>query len=164
MDKEKEIIEALRSLNGKIVPSFIAIVKEVNGSFCNVLVDDYVVPNVQLKAHKEGNCLIEPEINSYVLISPVEDSDTQFYVSQYSKIKTISLFDGKEGGIVCTEPLVKKLNNIEKTLNKLISEFTNHAHFGGSGSAVGNVFPIPTTQSINNITDKKEIEHKKIKI
>lgn len=77
--------------------------------------------------------LLIPSLNSLVTVSFNSDSDA--YVAMVSQVDKIYLNGNDYGGLVEVQPLVTKLNNAEKTINKLINVLTGWTPVANDGGA-----------------------------
>jgi hypothetical protein len=85
-------------------------------------------------AQVDDGLLIEPVIGSTVKV--IYSDLIEPFVCQYSEIENITIHantkitlnDGAFGGLVKSEDLTVKLNNIEKLLNDLITKYNGHTH------------------------------------
>jgi len=135
--------------------------------------DELEIEGVNLKAviddTKNGFVQI-PKIGSIVLISLIENTDGDHFVTMYSDIEEVQLIQNnqeilkidKDGnvlfhqglnkGLIKIESLVAKLNAVEEKLNALIDDYKGHNHkYTDDGVAVvttGLVAP----PNINNLT------------
>ena len=88
----------------------------------------------KLMAQVDDGLLIEPVIGSTVKV--IYSDLIEPFVCQYSEIENITIHantkitlnDGAFGGLVKSEDLTVKLNNIEKLLNDLIIKYNTHTH------------------------------------
>lgn len=136
------------------------------------------IPNVQLMADIDDGLLLIPAVGSTVIV--MYSKRTVALVVMFSQIDKVLIIsgssavtvkdgliefnDGSYGGLVRVQDLTKKLNNLENSLNDLISKFNAHTHIltlsSGSGTAAPTAAPetktlTPTQQSdIENTTTK----------
>lgn len=144
-----------------------------------------VVPGLDLT---EMGIVSFPEIGSKVLIGQINNSDTDLFVIMCSKVKKMNfdagsllkmaldmqsgamtfnlasmiLNGGDNGGLPKIQPLVDKLNALEKAVNDLTEKFNTHKHTGvTTGGGISGL--TDKTGSKMNLTQRAEIENKAIK-
>lgn len=144
-----------------------------------------VVPGVDLTSM---GIVCYPSEGSKVVIGQINNSDSDLFVVCYGgldsialdagllfsillnlqsgllavTIPSISLNGGNNGGLPKINPLVSKLNQLEKTLNDLIGDFKGHKH---SGVSTGGGFSGTSDKSGPTViqpTNINEIENKAI--
>lgn len=104
--------------------------------------------NARLSAAESVNqsLVVIPKSGSYVIAALINQNDV--YVTMISESEKIMLHGETFGGLVKVEALVSRLNDIETTLDQLISNFKLHIHPGGTlpSGSTGAITPIPTIQ------------------
>lgn len=142
-----------------------------------------VVPGLDIT---EMGAVAFPEKGSKVLIAQINNNENDLFVVLASKVKKISLdagsflkmamdlqsgsmaldlakglvFNGgKKGGLPMAQPLVTKINQLEKALNDLTAAFNNHTHTGVASGAATSAAPITKANKINDLTALAEIEN-----
>jgi hypothetical protein len=166
MDKRiEQIVTGFQRLLNAGESSFIATVKE--DKVDTIDVEDFngtVYLDVRKIATKEKKGII-PLLRkgSYVIVSRISNSDDLFLsmISEIESVKidvvdTITINEGKNGGLILIEKLIEKINQLE---DKLKSH--QHAYTAPSGAAV--TTPSPDGILIFNNTVKAELENTKIK-
>lgn len=118
---------------------------------CEVLIENDVVLSCKLMATISDGLFIIPSVNSTVTV--IYATYTDAFIISFSDVDSIVMKGGDLGGLVSIEPLVEKINNIEKLLNDFISIFNLHTHPGD-----GIVTATPETKSVN-ITNRLELEN-----
>lgn len=93
---EKELLDALRKLKERGVSTFIAKVVSVNKQLGTCIVNDGELDysDVQLSAIADGNqnnFHLFPKLNSWVLVSPINEDVHRLYVELYSEIESVEL-------------------------------------------------------------------------
>lgn len=176
MDKYKELAENLRRvMGGTGIAISTGIVKSVSGILCEVEVGKLVVPDVRLRASEtadKGEILLVPKVGTAVVLGSLTGDLSQLVVLQVDVVESIkatgsiTINEGKLGGLVNIEELTDKLN-------ALVDKFNNHTHtleagtvaVQGSQSAQQNVAPItvPAITATAEKFDKTDYEDTKIK-
>ena len=130
MDKYEEIAKGLKKLLSKVYTTTAGIVKEVNEQkrTCRVEIDTNVVlSNVRLKSvidNDENGIIIFPTVGSDVIISHIENSQTEAFISSYSKFDKMLIDKGSFGGLVKVNELRDELNKVNIILQAIIDTIT----------------------------------------
>lgn len=129
-------------------------VQAVQGSAANVF-------TARLMPAVDDGLLYIPEIDSTVCVA--QGGDTTPYVTMWSALSGIVLRGGEFAGLVKVIELTKKLNNLEKLINDLVSKFNDHTHIGVTSG--GGVSGITTSQETGSlvVTKQSDIENTNIK-
>lgn len=102
------------------VPCVVESVDEDEGTCaCLPVNGDAKFIDVRLQAEAGKGVLIMPKVGSKVIVQPI--NTVTGYVSMFSDVDSIKFLDGSHGGLVKISDLVTKLNNLEDTVNDLIS-------------------------------------------
>ncbi len=80
--------------------------------------------------------LIIPKVKSKVVVDTIEGNPTSSYVVMFSEVEEIQLIDNKNGGLIISSELVKKINALEKDLNSLKTVFKSWAPTPNDGGAL----------------------------
>lgn len=160
MDKYKELADNLRRVLGnKGVAISTGIVKSVSGILCEIEVGKLVVPDVRLRASEtadDGEILLIPKVGTAVVFGSLTGDLSQLVVLQVDHIESIkatgsiTINEGKLGGLVNIEDLTNKLNT-------LVQSFNTHTHTGNMGAPT--TPPVAQAQTFN----KSDYEDTKIK-
>lgn len=131
---------------------------------CEVLIIDgfaeYRIPNVRLMAVVDDGILIIPSVESTVVI--LYSRNVEPTIVQYSEIDTITLKGGEYGGLVQSDIVTQKINNIEKKINDLINVFTSWTPISGDGGlALKNALSVWVSDTIE-ITNSSDLQNKSI--
>lgn len=162
IEQMTSIKEAIKKLAKSDFPCIMqGKVKEVdeNKRTCIVtsLVSETDIPEVRLNAVIDDNqnyLVSYPKQNSLVWIAFSDDSLEAFVVamSEVTKVEwrcpKIIFNKGDKKGMVILEKTVDRLNNIEKTLNKLLNDYTFHVHSDPLSGTTGTIVVPPTATSI----------------
>jgi hypothetical protein len=157
-----------------------------NKQTCTVIGEqDVEIPDVALSAGVCDGLVILPAKESTVVIAETIHSPVRFVIlySDIDKIllqvgdsgltiwnsaqngkQEIQFNDGSYGGLIQIQPLVDKLNALEKSLNDLIDSFNQHTHsvggvMGGIASVTSLVPSSLNTGKINPTTQKSDLEN-----
>lgn len=124
---------------------------------------DTEIEGVNLQADTSDGELKAPVDGSTVVVGISNSLDA--FIFLFSDIDTISWKGGNFNGLVKVTELTKKLNNMEKLLNSLITKFDAHTHVTTCGAGAGTAAPTPNqeTGSIAPITKQSDLENTKIK-
>lgn len=145
---DRGIITAIQKAAGTFqedkVKLFVGTVESIQGNTCTCIVDDQMrLPSVNLQAGVCDGWLLIPVIGSTVVImyskvispfvvlySDLESAYMQVGDSSIEMLSdgSVTLNDGKLGGLVVGGTLATKLNNLENKVNELISTFNAHTH------------------------------------
>lgn len=160
MDNYKELANNLRRVFGdRGVTVSTGIVKSVSGILCEVEVGRMVVPDVRLRASETddgGEILLVPKVGTAVVFGSLTGDLSQLVVLQVDHIESIkatgsiTINEGKLGGLVNIEDLTNKLNT-------LVQSFNTHTHTGNMGAPTSS--PVAQAQTFN----KSDYEDTKIK-
>lgn len=160
MDNYKELADNLRRVFGtRGVTISTGIVKSVSGILCEVEVGKLVVPDVRLRASETadgGEILLVPKVGTAVVFGSLTGDLSQLVVLQVDHIESIkatgsiTINEGKLGGLVNIEDLTNKLNT-------LVQSFNTHTHTGNMGAPT--TPPVAQAQTFN----KSDYEDTKIK-
>ena len=149
MGKTQDIKEAIRTIVGKGNGGSLFLVgevKSVDGESCTVDVAGLEIDEVRLTAVNDGadgKLLITPKEGSMVLLADMSGGTLRdLAVVGFTNvekieatIKQITLNGGDNGGLVNIKDLTKKLNNLEKDINKLKQAFTTWVPVPQDGGA-----------------------------
>lgn len=183
--------EALKELFGKYTRKAhltTGVVKEVNGTICNVerseLPDLIDVRLQAIEGDLDTHILITPKVDSQVTCATIDNEHAEAVVVKYSEIESIKVKigdneclineDGVElcannfGGLIKIDDLVDKLNQLENKVNDLIQKHNTHTHITtatvGPTPTVGTIVPTTATEApIQPITQKSDLENDKVK-
>lgn len=144
--------------------------------------EELVIEEVNLKAvideTKNGFVQI-PKVGSMVLISLIENTDGDHYISMCSDIDGIQLIQdneeilkidnlgnvcfhgGENKGLVKVESLVEKLNALEKKVNDFIVDYKGHNHVHPQGPTTA--FLTPSVLTALTETQAADLENGKVK-
>ncbi|MEO1049516.1 MAG: hypothetical protein AAFX87_02780 [Bacteroidota bacterium] len=148
--------------------------------------DELEIEGVNLKAVIDGtqNGLVQiPKIGSIVLISLIENTDGDHYVSMYSDIEEVLfvqnnneilkidtngnllLHQGLNLGMVKIVSLVEKLNAVEEKLNALIDDYKGHDHKYTDDGAPSVTTGLAAIPNLDNLTKTlvADLENDKVK-
>ena len=160
MDNYKELADNLRRVFGtRGVTISTGIVKSVSGILCEVEVGRLFVPDVRLRASETadgGEILLVPKVGTAVVFGSLTGDLSQLVVLQVDRIESIkatgsiTINEGKLGGLVNIEDLTNKLNT-------LVQSFNTHTHTGKMGAPT--TPPVAQAQTFN----KSDYEDTKIK-
>lgn len=116
--------------------------------------------------------LIEPAVDSYVLVGLIENRKESAFICAYGTVDSIKLItdsihlSGDEfGGLIKINDLVDKINTIENAVNQLKTEFNAHTHVSPPAPTTPvNTAPptVPSTVNLINTT-VPELENEKVK-
>lgn len=182
MGSENDLQEALDKFfdrKSKDIFTLAKVTKINKDDTVDVEVDGFEMYDISLKSiidEKDSSVVLVPEVGSDVLIGRIAKSDTGLFVSKVNDLKEIKIHfkeglkavlnkdsfvidDGKNGGLILIEELLKKVNRLESNLK-------SHQHLyipypGGVPAAT-----VPTTKSPSNAfvnTTRKDIENQKVK-
>lgn len=129
-----------------------------NGVFAIPVKNSTVIIGL-LENGKRSVILKYTEIEKYV----IQVSDKQKLV--FDKEGDIVFNDGKNGGLIKISDLVKKLNNLEKSVNQVVTSFNAHTHVSPPApvNPVNTAPPsVPSTVVMVNTTTK-ELENSDVK-
>ena len=174
--KKEEILKKLKELAGKNftnVPGEIVSVDE-DAKTCIVKIDDIEYDDIRLNAviadENEGHSYIVPAKDSWVMVSFVEDSDTDAYLSAFSEIEKavlkanlIQINGGEQGGMPISAKLVEKYNAIESDINSLKQALANWTPSSGDGGAALKGLVTGWSGEQMQSTKVSDIENEKIK-
>jgi hypothetical protein len=133
--------------------------------------------------------VLYPAIGSVVLVAQINNSPEDLFIVGFTKVDTMGLdlgsalkfaLDGQAGnisldlaqlvfnggknkGIPLIDPLVKKINRLEDSFNKLLKDFKEHKHIGVQPG--GGITGFGDKQTLGQIAEKtliKDLENKKI--
>lgn len=137
MDKYKELAENLRRvMGGNGIAISTGIVKSVSGILCEVEVGKLVVPDVRLRASEtadKGEILLVPKVGTAVVFGSLTGDLSQLVVLLVDVVESIkatgsiTINEGKLGGLVNIEDLTNKLNSF-------VQLFNTHTHTGNMGA------------------------------
>lgn len=160
MDKYKELAENLRRvMGGNGIAISTGIVKSVSGILCEVEVGKLVVSDVRLRASEtadKGEILLVPKVGTAVVFGSLTGDLSQLVVLQVDVVESIkatgsiTINEGKLGGLVNIEDLTSKLNSF-------VQSFNTHTHTGNMGAPT--TPPATQAQKFN----KSDYEDTKIK-
>lgn len=144
----EEIISKLKKLTVERfinVPGEVILVDESKKT-CIVKIDKVDYPDIRLNSiitdTSDTHSYIVPETDSWVIVSFLENSETDGFLSAFSEIKKVVIKatefvfnDGELKGMVKIEPLITKLNNVEKAVNSLKQVFSSWTPVAQDGGA-----------------------------
>ena len=184
--KEQRIRELLKDIVGKERSVMLGSVvsTDENKGLCAVspVGSEVTINDIRVRSlsDKGNGIYIIPKKDSKVLIENIDGADN-YHVLEYGEISKIIyksstnklvidsendeilVNEGKNGGLIKIQDLVKKMNEVEKKLNTVISKFNSHTHSGvTTGGSVSGTTPnlIPGTLQPTKVN---EIENKKVK-
>jgi hydrogenase maturation factor len=166
--KLKEISRNNQFIN---VPGKVVSVDETKKT-CKVNIDELEYEDIRLNAVVDDNndthSYVVPKVGSWVMVSFIENSETDGFLSSFSEIDKLILnaneivFNkGELKGLAKVEALKSKLNALENAFNTFLSHYKAHNHVHPSGPTTA--FVIPSTQSNLQQTQLSDIENTKIK-
>jgi hypothetical protein len=179
MDKYAEIKQYIRKIVASEsspttkMPVFLAKVVQVHDETCDVEIDetDVVLTDVNLRAVEDGNdskIVIKPAVGSYVQVLDKSGEFTDLLVLQYSQIERIEIncdnvvFNDGTLGMVLSDKLTNKLNDLENDLNALKTVFSNWAITPNDGGSALKVAATTWYGKSLTVTKKSELEDTKI--
>lgn len=150
-----EIKELIQKLVKKSIPMVASVGLVTSVDFeehsCDVkLTDGTELPAVRLRAvmdDKAEGLIIYPKLGSHVIVSSINNKSEQSFVVMASEVDIILFDEGKNGGLVKIEALVKRLNRLEERMN-------SHQHIYINAASA----PTPTT--VDSITNSKMVQTK----
>jgi hypothetical protein len=123
MDRYSRLLDALRSVNGKIDSVFQAVVKSVEGNTCTISVGDLNVTGVRLKATVTDagtKVLITPKKDTMVLVISLSGDMKDLAVISVDEADTVQVSgnfifnEGKRGGLPMIAELKDNLQSIKE--------------------------------------------------
>lgn len=157
----EDLIEAFRQFKKRDVDTFPALVISVDKEegTCTVQADDLEYTNVQLSAIIEGSdqkFYLFPAVESFVLVSPINEDIHRLYVEAYSEIESLDLNIDKVRFQVDKNGFLMQKEN--ETLKKLMSDLI------GAIKAMGFVVSTPSgpgaTTTLNNTAQFEAVENR----
>ncbi len=126
------------------------------------------LPGVFLMAEVDDGVLIEPVIDSTVRV--IFSKNVAPFIVQFSEIANITLIstdkiklNGSEmGGLVQVIELTKKLNSLEKDINKIKAAFTSWVPVPSDGGAALKTAVSAWAGAQLAVTERKEIENETV--
>jgi hypothetical protein len=161
MDRRvRQIVEGFERLLKLTETNFLAKVVSDQGETVTVkdLTDTEYLEVRKSATVGERGLIITPEENSWVIVSRLSNSN-DLYISMVSKVASVELMGGENGGIIKVEQLVTKLNQLITEINALKSDYTAHIHPTPSGPSSAPTVPFTGTFSQFN---KSDFENDKI--
>lgn len=184
---DREIQEAVRKLAGTNLTDEVFIVEctvtdvDIPSRTCSctsiggsAIVE---INNVQLMAAVDDGFFLIPSIDSTVFvvyskrvlptILLFSQIDQAIIIAGSTTVTikdgSLQFNDGSFGGLIKIEDLVKKLNNIEKLVNDLVTKFNSHTHILTLSSGTGTAAPTVTQEGQTlTPTQKEDIENSTI--
>jgi len=130
---------------------------------CDVepLSGDGTLYNVQLTGGEDSDVLIEPELNSTVLV--VMMNNAEGFLAAWSKVKSITFHGGKLGGLPISDKVAKKISALESRVDALEQHAATHTHLiTAPGSPSATALPV-VVPKVTVPTKGSDLENKKIK-
>ncbi len=183
----RNIIRQLAQPDGEtvaLVCTVDAVDKSARTVDCSPINEGAPLLGVNLQANQEadfGLCLF-PEVGSFVVVGFVADGaagvvlltekieSAEIVIGNTSVVVNadgIAFNGGELGGLVVIGKLTDKLNELTRTVNKLIESYNNHIHATtatiGAGSATGVISPITAKVSSANSFNSSDYENENIK-
>lgn len=177
MDKYREIAELMKGfrLSGNVF--FPAIVESIEGMTCTVKVDNLSISDVRLKAtneQSEDSILLTPAIGSSVLIGSISNDFDNLFVIRANALSEaflkigemsfkldkngISINDGKNGGMVKIDEMVKWMQRVYTDLQTLKTTLQAHP-VAGNGAPLAMVFSPGVPNPVKSTFEDKNAKH-----
>ena len=158
MNEYSKLKEYLSGFGSKGIAITQGIVKSVTGNLCDVEIGNIVIPDVRIRASElddAGEMLVTPKIGSAVILGSLSGDLSQLVVLRVDHIESIIINGGKLGGLVNTEQLTNKIN-------ELVNTFNTHTH-NVTVSHPGGTFTTVTPGSSASSFNKDDYEDENIK-
>ncbi|MBP1637449.1 MAG: hypothetical protein H6Q18_238 [Bacteroidetes bacterium] len=110
---------------------------------------------------KKG-CVITPVNKSSVIISRIGSSD-ELFVEMFSEVESVVFDGGENEGLVKVKELTSKINVLENDINNLKTAFSTWVTVPSDGGAALKAITTTWAGSQLQITNKADIQNKKIK-
>lgn len=128
---------------------------------CESIEDGTVIEDVRICANFNDDTnkiglVCVPKVESIVLVQFIGDSEA--YVTMVSEVDFVYLNANTYGGLVKVQDLVTKLNNLENTVNTIITTFNAHTHVASSFGSPTTTPPTPVAGSLTP-TVKADLEN-----
>lgn len=174
--KKEEILRKLKDLAGQKfinVPGEVVSVDE-GAKTCVIKIDDLEYEDIRLNAviadESEEHSFIVPAVGSWVMVSFIENSDTDAYLSAFSEIEKvvlkanlIELNGGEQDGVPISGNLVEKYNAIVSDVNSLKQALLSWVPASGDGgAALKSLVSSWAGQQLQNM-QLSDIENEKVK-
>lgn len=166
MDDYRQLADTLKQIGGKQITIAQGIVKSVDGNTCSVQIGGVLVSGVRLRASESKNdkeILLVPKKGTAVVVGSLSGDFAQLAVLSIEEVEsitihgTITINDGKLGGLINIEDLTSKLNEMVDTFNK-------HTHVvNTTGSATAQSGTAKATTGTMSKFNKSDYEDDKVK-
>ena len=123
------------------------------------------LPVVMLMSVIDDGILFEPVIGSNVKV--IFSQNVEPFVCQYSEIENVTIIartkiklnDGSFGGMIQVQPLIDKINSLEKDINDLKTAFSNWVVVASDGGAALKAISSTWAGKQLEITKRNELEN-----
>lgn len=168
MSVERDIKETIRGIAGRTGREilFQAEVKSVSDETCDVEDDGVVYKDVMLTAvgGYPSALNIKPTKGSTVVVADLSQGDRRLLmVAKYTEVESVSIWQGKNGGLCNVPELKKQLERMSKRIDTIIDAINNATPSPQDGGASLKSTMMTTLQTILQKEDFSEIEDERFK-
>ena len=171
MTSEEKIEQAFVSLINSLVPvqtlSAMVTAVDIEHGTCDVeFLDKDLAPHKAVHLYAgtatDTGLLIIPKLKSFVYVSIVNNDEQWAFVSLYTAIDEIRLRGNDFGGLIKIKENIKKLNAIEKDVNKLKTAFKSWVTVPNDGGAALKTIATSWFSNEMKLTKKSDLENTKV--
>lgn len=158
----RQIVEGFERLLRLTESSFLAKVVSDQGETVTVkdLTDTEYLEVRKSATVGERGLIITPEENSWVIVSRLSNSN-DLYISMVSKVASVEIMGGENGGLTITPELKTQLDKLTARVDAIAGVLTTGANGGGTVVFAG-MTQLDYVQAMANKEDFSNIENDKI--